>query len=119
MGVLSHPPVLPVAHHIGGGVGVEVAGAALGLAAADLVEVAERLAMVGDQCQVNGQPLEVRAQRLGRVPGQRGIELLLQLGVAGQGRQQGLARRLVGRGVAEALALLSASLARRSRNQKV
>ena len=34
---------LPVADDVGGGVGVEVAGAVLGLAAVDLVDVAERL----------------------------------------------------------------------------
>ena len=56
---------LPLADDVGGGVGVEVAGAVLGLGAIDLVEVAERLAVVGDQRQVDGQPLAVSAQRLG------------------------------------------------------
>ena len=90
---------LPLADDVGGGVGVEVAGAVLGLAAVDLVEVAEGLAVVGDQGQVDGQPLEVLAERLGQVPGQRGVELPLQGGVVGQGGQQGLAGRLVGGGV--------------------
>ena len=83
---------------------MEVAGAVLGLAAVDLVGVAERAAVVGDQGQVDGQPLEVLAQRLGQVPGQGAVELPLGLGVVGQGGQQGLACRLVGGGVAEALA---------------
>ena len=74
----------------------------LGLAAVDLVEVAEGLAVVGDQGQVDGQPLAVLAQRLGQVPGQGGVEPPLQGGVVGQGGQQGLAGRLVGGGVAEA-----------------
>jgi hypothetical protein len=38
------------------------------------------------------------------VPGQRGVELSLQDGVVGQCGQEGLAHRLVGGGVAEALA---------------
>ena len=95
---------LPLADDVGGGVGVEVAGAALGLAAVDLVEVAEGLAVVGDQGQVDGQPLEVLAQRLGQVPGQRGVELPLQDGVVGKSGQERLACRLVGGGVAKALA---------------
>ena len=65
----GHGEPLPVADDIGGGVGVEVAGAALGLAAVDLVDVAEGLAVVGDQGQVDGQPLEVRRRSaLGRCP---------------------------------------------------
>ena len=92
----GHGVALPLADDVGGGVGVEVAGAALGLAAVDLVEVAEGLAVVGDQGQVDGQPLEVLAQGLGQVPGQGGVELPLQGGVVGQGGQQRLACRLVG-----------------------
>jgi hypothetical protein len=37
-------------------------GAVLGLPSVDLVEIAERLAVVGDQGQVNGQSLEVLAE---------------------------------------------------------
>src|ERR1019366_1004477 len=70
----------------------------------DLVEIAEGFAVVGDQRQVDGQALGVLAERLGQVPGERGVELSVQRGVIGQGGQQRLASRLVGGGVAEALA---------------
>ena len=62
-----------MADDVGGGVGVEVAGAVLGLGAVDLVEVAERLAVVGDQRQVDGQPLEARCAGpwAGARPGRR------------------------------------------------
>jgi hypothetical protein len=83
---------------------VEVAGAALGLAAIDLVGMAERRAVVRDQGQVEGQPLEVLAQRLGQVPGQRRVELPLQRGGVGPSGQQRLACGLVGGGIAQRLA---------------
>ena len=83
---------------------MEMAGAALGLAAVDLGRVAEGLAVVGDQGQVDGQSLGVLAERLGQVSSQRGVELSLEGGVVGQGGQQRLACRLVGGGVAQALA---------------
>jgi hypothetical protein len=83
---------------------VEVAGAALGLATVDLVEVAGRLTVVGDQGQVEGQPLAVCAQRLGQMTGECGVEPPLQFGVVGQRGQQCLARRLVAGGVFQALA---------------
>ena len=95
---------LPLADDVGGGIGVEVAGAVLGLGAVDLAEVAEGFAVVRDQRQIDGQPLEALAERLGQVPGQRGVESPLQCGVVGERRQQRLARRLVGGGVAEPLA---------------
>jgi hypothetical protein len=97
----GHGVALPLADDVGGGIGVEVAGAVLGLAAVDLAEVAEGLAVVGDQRQVDGQPLEVSAQRLGQVTGEGRVELPLQLGIVGERRQQRLAGRLVRGGVAE------------------
>ena len=86
------------------GVGVEVAGPALGLRAVDLVGVVQRLAMIGDQDQVDGQALRPAAQGPGQVAGQGGVEPALQLGEVGQGGDQGQAGRLVGGGVAQALA---------------
>ena len=65
----GHGITLPFADQVSGGVGVEVTGAALGLATVDLVEVAKRLAVVGDQGQVDGQSLGVlAAATLGRCP---------------------------------------------------
>jgi hypothetical protein len=45
------------ADDIGGGVGVEVTGTALGLAAVDLAAVVQGLAVVGNEREVNGQGL--------------------------------------------------------------
>ena len=52
---------LAFADDIGGGIGVEMAGATLGLAAVNLDGVQERLSMVGDEHQVDGQGLAALA----------------------------------------------------------
>ena len=49
------------ADDVGGGVGVEVAGAAFGLAAVDFVGVVQGLAVVGDEGEVDGQGLAAAA----------------------------------------------------------
>ena len=64
---------------VGGGVGVEVAGAALGLAAVDLAGADQRQAVVGDQGQVDGQALAAAAQGRRQVGGQGAVEAALQL----------------------------------------
>ena len=86
------------------GVGMEVAGPALGRRAIDLVGVVQRLAVIGDQDQVGGQALRSAAQGPGQVAGQGGVEPALQLGEVGQGGDQGQPGGFVGRCVAQALA---------------
>ena len=56
LGVIGFPAL---GDEVGGGVGVEVAGARLGLASGDLVDLAERLAGVGQQGELDGQALAV------------------------------------------------------------
>jgi hypothetical protein len=46
---------------VGGGIGVEVAGAALGPAAVDLLRAVQGLAVVGDEHEVGGQRLTAAA----------------------------------------------------------
>src|SRR5262249_57791163 len=90
-----------VADDVGGGVGVERAGAALGLAAVDLGRVAQRLAVVGDQVQVDGQGLAAAAQGTGQVALQGAVDAPLQFVGLGQGGQQGVVDRGVRRGAAQ------------------
>src|SRR5205807_1069159 len=79
------PPAVPgkaqaTANDIGGGIGVEGAGAALGLAAVNLLQVVQGQAVVGDQVQVDGQGLPAAPQSLGQVALQGAIDAALQLG---------------------------------------
>src|SRR5215469_35351 len=57
----SHRKALPLADNIGGGVGMEVAGAVAGLAAVDLVVADQWLAVVGHQLEVDSQGLTASA----------------------------------------------------------
>src|SRR3712207_4007588 len=68
---------------------MEVAGALLGLAAVDLARVAQRLAVVGDQDQVDGQGLAPSAEGLGEITLQGAVEAALQLVDVGGGGHQG------------------------------
>src|SRR5262249_54060700 len=83
-----------------GGVGVEVAGAVAGLAAVDLGAASQGQAVVGDQRQVDGQPLPTPAQPTGQAVGQGGVEAALQFVPVRQPVAQGQPRGL-GRGGAE------------------
>src|SRR5207248_9906867 len=84
---------------VGGGVGVEVTGAAPGLGAVDLLEVAQRLAVVGDQDQVHGQGLALAAQGLGQVALEGAVDAAWQFGKGRQGGQQGIVGGGVRRGI--------------------
>ncbi len=88
---------------VGGGVGVEVAGAALGLAAVDLGLVAHGLAVVGDQGQVHGHALGPAAQVAGHVVAEAAVEASEQLVAHGDPGEPGLADGLArgGRGEGE------------------
>ena len=97
----GHGEAQALADDVGGGVGVEVGGAALGLAAVDLVGVVQGLAVVGDEGQVDGQRLAAAAQGLGQVALQGAVEAALQFGEGGQGGQQGIVGGGVGGGVAQ------------------
>ena len=76
---------------VGGGVGVEVTGAALGLAAEDLAQVEHGLAVVGDQHQVDGHLLLPAAQSAGHVGGQGAVEAAEQFVAGGQVTKDGFA----------------------------
>jgi len=80
---------------------MEVAGAALGLAAVDLAGVLQRFAGVGDEDEVDGQGLPAAAEGLGEVALQGPVEAALQLGAVGEGGHQGGVQGGVGRGIAE------------------
>jgi hypothetical protein len=67
-----------VLDQVGGGVGVEVGGAALGLAAVDLGGIAERLPVVGDQGDVHGDDPAAAAQGAGQVRGEGPLEAAFQ-----------------------------------------
>src|SRR5215831_20966113 len=86
-----HTEALALAGDVGGGIGVEVAGATAGLAAVDLGGVVQRLAVVGHQLQVDGQRLPALTQDPGQVALQRPVEATLQFGDVRQGGQQGIA----------------------------
>src|SRR5206468_5345188 len=90
-----------LAEDVGGRVGMEVAGAALGVAAVDLRGVMQRLAVVGDEGEVDGQGLALAAQRLGQVAVQGAVEAALQLGEGGPAGQQGVVGGGVGGRVAQ------------------
>ena len=64
---------------VGGGIGVEVAGAALGLGAVDLQLGVERQAVVGDQHQVDGYLLGAAEQPSGHVHRQGAVGPLEQV----------------------------------------
>ena len=98
----SDGEALALVDDVGGSVGVEVSGAALGLAAVDLVLAVQRLAVVGDQGQVAGQRLAPLLQALGQVGPQTAVEAALQLGIRGQGGQQGVVGGTVRGGVTQA-----------------
>ena len=70
------------------GVGVEVAGSRFGFAAKDLLDVERRLAVVGNQRQIDGQDARLSQQRLGQLVTQAAIQSLLQLPDVRQGGQQ-------------------------------
>src|SRR5207248_516254 len=78
------------------GIGVEVAGTVAGLAAVDLVGVAQGLAVVGHELQVDGQGLSAAAEGLGQVALQGAVEAALQLRDRGQGSQQGIVGGRIG-----------------------
>ena len=80
---------------------MEVAGAALGLAAVDLAGVLQGLAVVGDQGQVDGQGLAAPAEGLGQVALQGAVEAALQLVDSRGGWPAGRVRGGVGGGVAQ------------------
>ena len=82
-----HGETLARAGDVSGGVGVEVAGAVPGRAAVDLVGVAQGLAVVGHELEVDGQRLPALAEGLGQVALQGAVEAALQLGDLGQGGQ--------------------------------
>ena len=69
-----HGEAVTVADDVERGVGVEVAGPALGLGAVDLVGIMLRLAMIGDQDQIGGHALRAATQGPGQVVGQGGVE---------------------------------------------
>jgi hypothetical protein len=87
---------LPSQDDVRGGIGVEVTGAALGLPTVDLLGVAEVLAVIGDQGQVDRQPLAPPAQRSGQTTGQGAVELPLKFGELGHRGDEGFADRLLG-----------------------
>jgi hypothetical protein len=76
---------------------VEVAGAALGLAAVNLVFALGRFAMLRDEDEVDGLRLAPAAQSFGQIAGQRPIDTALQFVDVGQGGRQRIADRLIGR----------------------
>src|SRR5207248_3245114 len=100
----GHGEALALADDVGGGVGVEVAGAALGRAAVDLVRVVPVAAVVGDQVQVDGDRLPTAAQGVGQVALQGAVEAALQLVARREGSQEGVVGGLVAGGVEQGLA---------------
>src|SRR5512142_1516400 len=80
-----------------------LAGAVLGLAAVDLLAVAEGLPVVGDQGQVDRQPLPAAAQRLGEPARQGEVEAALQLRVVREAGVDRLADGFLGGGPVEPL----------------
>jgi len=68
---------LALADDVGGGVGVEVRRAALGLAAEDLAEVAEWLAVVGREGEIDGEGLAAATQGVRQVALQGAVEAAL------------------------------------------
>src|SRR5262249_10702283 len=87
---------------VGGGVGVEVGGATLGLAAHQLAGIFVRLPVVGDQSQVDGQVLPAAPQPPGQASGQGAVEAAFEDVQLGQVGKQGLAHGLVGGGPGQA-----------------
>src|SRR5262245_64087602 len=83
---------------------MEVAGAALGRAAVDLVLVVQVAAVVVDPVQVDGQRLPAAAQGVGQVALQGAVEAALQLTDRGEGSQEGVVGGLVAGGVEQGLA---------------
>src|SRR5206468_5166114 len=79
----------------------EVTGAVPGFAAVDFLGVAQRLAMVGDQVQVDRQGLLAAAQAAGQVPLQGAVDAALQLSRLGEGGEQGVVDGGVGGGALE------------------
>jgi hypothetical protein len=88
---------LAVAHQIGGRVGVEVRGPALGLAAIDLEGVLKRLAVVWDQGQVAGDRPPAAADGPRQMAGERqpeaAVEFLRVGELSGQVEEDGVAVR--------------------------
>ena len=60
---------------------MEMAGAALGLGAVDLIGVVQVSAVIGNQGQVDGQRLTPSAYGLGQVALEGAVESALQFGV--------------------------------------
>src|SRR5947199_229624 len=100
----GHGKALALADDVGGGVGVEVAGATLGRAAVDLVGVVPGAAVVGDQVQVDGEGPPAAAQGVRQVALQGAVEAALQLVDLGEGGQEGVVGGLVAGGVEQGLA---------------
>ncbi len=98
-----HGEPLALADQVQAGVGMEMAGAGLGLTAVDLLEVVCGLAMIGDQGQVDGQPLPAPPQLGGQAGPQRPVDAPLQLGVIRQRGVQRIVNRLLRRRILQAV----------------
>ena len=79
---------MPLADYVTSRIGMKMARAALGLTAVDLVGVVLRLAVIGNQRQIDRQRLRTSPERLGKTIGQGGVHSLLEFVVLRQGCHQ-------------------------------
>ena len=96
-----HRETQALADDVGGGVGVEGAGAAFSLAAIDFGFVVQGLAVVGNQVKVDGYRLATPLQRLGQIALECAVDASLEFVRFGEGGEQGVVDGAVGRGIAE------------------
>src|SRR5262249_47756090 len=87
-----------------GGVGMEGAGATLGLATVDLVAIVEGLAVVGHEVEVNGQGLATATQGLGQSALEGTVDTALEFVGLGQRGEESVVDGGIGRSAAKGLA---------------